>query len=98
MALRRKTSRSYDRDGTERFFEIGLEVAVSTDLVVIAAGVTLTAFLWWFFFGPKRARSARVASGVQEVTVTVKGGYSPSVIRVQTRRAAATHVRSARGR
>jgi Cu+-exporting ATPase len=83
MALRRKTSRPYDRDGTERFFEIGLEVAVSTDLVVIAAGATLTAFLWWFFFGPKRASSARLASGVQEVTVTVKGGYSPSVIRVR---------------
>ncbi|MBI4932922.1 MAG: heavy metal translocating P-type ATPase [Actinobacteria bacterium] len=56
---------------------------MSADLVVIAAGVLLSAFLWWFFFGPKRARSASVVGGVQEVTVTVKGGYSPSLIRVQ---------------
>ena len=56
---------------------------MSADLVVIAAGVTLSAFLWWFFFGPKRAGSARIASGVQDVKVVVKGGYSPSVIRVR---------------
>jgi Cu+-exporting ATPase len=53
------------------------------DLVVIAAGVLLVALLWWYFFGPKHVGSARVADGVQEVAITVKGGYSPSVIRVQ---------------
>ncbi|MDP2291750.1 MAG: heavy metal translocating P-type ATPase [Actinomycetota bacterium] len=56
---------------------------MSADVIVIAAGVALTGFLWWFFFGPKRAGSASVVGGIQEVTITVKGGYSPSVIRVQ---------------
>lgn len=56
---------------------------MSADVVVITVSVLLIGFLWWFFFGPKRARSASVVGGVQEVTVTVKGGYSPSVIRVQ---------------
>jgi Cu+-exporting ATPase len=37
----------------------------------------------WFFFGPKTARRAIVREGVQEVDVTVRGGYSPSVIRVR---------------
>jgi Cu+-exporting ATPase len=39
--------------------------------------------LVWFFFGPKKARRAIVREGVQEVDVTVRGGYSPSVIRVR---------------
>ncbi len=55
----------------------------AADVIVIGAGVLLSGFLWWFFFGPKQARSARVVGGVQEVTVTVKGGYSPDRIRVQ---------------
>jgi P-type Cu+ transporter len=53
------------------------------ELIVVVSAISLTAFLWWFFFGPKKAKKAEVHSGVQEVTVTVKGGYSPDVIRVQ---------------
>ncbi len=53
------------------------------DLVVIAAGVALSGFLAWFFFGPKKARQAQLIRQVQEVQVTVKGGYSPDVIRVR---------------
>jgi len=41
------------------------------------------AFLAWFFFGPKQAQAARVKGNVQEIEVTVKGGYSPDIIRVQ---------------
>jgi Cu+-exporting ATPase len=53
------------------------------DLLVLGGSAALSAFLWWFFFGPKQARSAELRGGVQEVTVTVKGGYTPSVIRVR---------------
>src|SRR5665811_2629205 len=53
------------------------------DIIVIIAGAALAGFLWWFFFGPKKARTAEVRGGVQEVAVTVKGGYSPDVIRVR---------------
>nr|MCH9669357.1 cupredoxin domain-containing protein [Actinomycetes bacterium] len=56
-------------------------MAVS-DVVVVVAAVGIVGFLWWFFLGPKTARRAHVVGGVQEVDVTVKGGYSPSVIRV----------------
>ncbi|MGH9250988.1 MAG: heavy metal translocating P-type ATPase, partial [Acidimicrobiales bacterium] len=37
----------------------------------------------WYFFGPKQARQATVRDGVQEVDVTVRGGYTPDVIRVR---------------
>ncbi|HZD80359.1 MAG TPA: HAD-IC family P-type ATPase, partial [Actinomycetota bacterium] len=55
----------------------GIEIAVT------GAGVVLIGALAWFFFGPKEARRAEVRGGVQEVEITVKGGYSPNLIRVQ---------------
>ncbi|MCB0949923.1 MAG: HAD-IC family P-type ATPase, partial [Mycobacterium sp.] len=53
-----------------------------SEIIVIVAAVAIVGFLWWFFFGPKTARNAQLVGGVQEVDVTVKGGYSPDVIRV----------------
>src|SRR5713101_714558 len=53
------------------------------DVGVFAAGLVLTAVMGWFFFGPKKARSADLVGNVQEVKVTVKGGYSPDVVRVR---------------
>ena len=55
----------------------------TAEVIVIAGGGLLAGFLWWFFFGPKQARRAEVHGGVQEVAVTVKGGYAPDLIRVQ---------------
>ena len=52
------------------------------EVIVIVAAVATAGFLWWFFFGPRTARRAELVDGVQEVDVTVKGGYSPDVIRV----------------
>lgn len=52
-------------------------------IVVVGAGALIVAVLW-YFFGPKEATVATVAeTGVQEVRVTVKGGYAPDVIAVR---------------
>jgi Cu+-exporting ATPase len=53
------------------------------DIVVVIASVAAMAGLGWFFFAPRRARTAELAGGVQRITVTVRGGYSPDVIRAQ---------------
>ncbi|MGH2683392.1 MAG: heavy metal translocating P-type ATPase [Actinomycetota bacterium] len=53
------------------------------ELLVTAAGILLIGALAWFFFGPKESSRAELRGEVQEVEVTVKGGYSPSVIRVR---------------
>jgi Cu+-exporting ATPase len=53
------------------------------EIPITLGGVAAIAFLAWFFFGPKQAQAARVKGNVQEINVTVKGGYSPDVIRVQ---------------
>ncbi len=55
----------------------------STELFVVVVSLGLAAFLWWFFFGPKKVSNASVRGGVQQVDITVKGGYSPDVIRVR---------------
>jgi Cu+-exporting ATPase len=53
------------------------------DVLVIGAALALMALLGWYFFGPKKAGLAELRGGRQEVKVTVKGGYDPSVIRAR---------------
>jgi len=53
------------------------------DIVVLIAAAAAIAGLAWFFFAPRRARAAELSGGVQRVTVTVRGGYSPDVIRAR---------------
>src|SRR6266702_941281 len=50
------------------------------DIGVLLAAAAAIGGLGWFFFGPRRARSAQLDGGVQRVVVTVKGGYRPDVI------------------
>ena len=55
-----------------------------SEIFVVVAGLALIAFVLWYFFGEKQRVGASVAStGVQEVKVTVKGGYDPDVIVVK---------------
>jgi plastocyanin domain-containing protein len=47
----------------------------AADILVIVAAVAALAGLGWFFFGPRKAKTAVLAGGVQRLEVTVKGGY-----------------------
>ena len=54
------------------------------EILVVVSGVTLIALVLWYFFGEREATAAAVDDrGVQEVKITVKGGYSPDVIVVK---------------
>ena len=53
------------------------------DIAVVIVGLGLSGILGWFFFGPKKAHAATQLGNLQEVTVTVKGGYSPDLVRVR---------------
>ncbi|OGX86433.1 copper-transporting ATPase [Hymenobacter lapidarius] len=57
----------------------------TTAIIVTIVGLGLAAFvLWYFFFSPRQTTSAvSSSSGVQEVDITVKGGYSPDIIEVE---------------
>jgi P-type Cu+ transporter len=55
----------------------------AVDIAVLVGAALVTGGLWWFFFGPRHARVAELHAGVQEVQITVKGGYSPDLVRAR---------------
>ncbi|HKE88876.1 MAG TPA: cupredoxin domain-containing protein [Gemmatimonadales bacterium] len=56
----------------------------AAQVVVTALGVAGVAWVLWYFLWSRGAASAaREARGVQEISVTVKGGYQPDTILVQ---------------
>lgn len=56
----------------------------ATEIFVVVAGAALIAFVLWYFFAERESVvAAQNASGVQEIKVTVRGGYSPDVIVVK---------------
>jgi plastocyanin domain-containing protein len=55
--------------------------------VVTAAGLGAIAWvLWYFLFATGTATAATPTDGVQEVRITVKGGYTPDTVVVQAGR------------
>ncbi len=56
----------------------------TTESLVVIGGVALISLTLWYFFGERKQISAETnETGVQEIKVTVKGGYSPDVIVVK---------------
>lgn len=56
----------------------------TTEFIVLIGGGALIGLTLWYFFGEREKVSASAnESGVQEIKVTVKGGYSPDVIVVK---------------
>ncbi|HEX8141721.1 MAG TPA: cupredoxin domain-containing protein [Pyrinomonadaceae bacterium] len=56
----------------------------TTEIIVVAGGIASVALVLWYFFGERESVAASTnESGVQEIKVTVKGGYSPDVIVVR---------------
>ena len=53
-------------------------------LAVTLAGAALIALLGRFFFRARPATEALEVEGVQEVRITVNGGYSPNSVRART--------------
>ena len=51
-------------------------------VIVVVVAAVLAALLGWYFFAPRSSKRAVVDGDVQVQTVTVKGGYSPSVVEV----------------
>jgi plastocyanin domain-containing protein len=56
-----------------------------SDWMVIIAGVAAMAWVNWYFFLADRgvATAAAVGGGAQEVTVVVRGGYTPGAVHVR---------------
>ncbi len=57
----------------------------TAQIAVTIGGALAVAWVNWYFFvaGRRRAVSAALDRGIQRVTVRVKGGYEPALIRVR---------------
>ncbi|HEY0003583.1 MAG TPA: cupredoxin domain-containing protein [Pyrinomonadaceae bacterium] len=54
------------------------------EIGVIVGGLAAILFVLWYFFGERESVQANLdQSGVQEINITVRGGYSPDVIVVR---------------
>jgi plastocyanin domain-containing protein len=61
-----------------------IEQPIGNKVAVTVGGLGLIGLeLWWFLFSKPKSQKAVAADGIQEVTVTVDGGYEPSQIVVQ---------------
>ncbi len=62
-------------------------------IIVTFGGVALSMFIAWFFWlAPKgQTRISADSRGVQEVAITVKGGYNPDIIVVKAGRPLRMH-------
>jgi plastocyanin domain-containing protein len=52
----------------------------TTEMMVVAGSLVLIGLVLWYFFGERQRFAAEMTGGVQQVAITVKGGYSPDVI------------------
>jgi Cu+-exporting ATPase len=54
----------------------------AVEIAVALGGIALIAVLGWYFFAPRKAAHAQLEGGRQVVDITVRGGYSPNLVRV----------------
>ena len=54
-------------------------------IIVTTFGLALSAYIAWFFWSAPKGQTRLVArsGGLQEVAITVKGGYTPDIIVVK---------------
>ena len=56
----------------------------TSEILVLIGGVFLIMLTIWYFFGEReKAKAVPGASGLQEINITVKGGYSPDTVVVR---------------
>ena len=61
-----------------------IEQPIALKIAIAVGGLSLIAAqLWWFLGSKPKSQQAEVNAGIQEVTITVDGGYVPSLITVK---------------
>ena len=73
---------SKHNSSTERFQPI--EQPIALKIAIAVGGLSLmVAQLWWFLGSKPKSQQAEINDGIQEVTITVDGGYVPSLVTVK---------------
>lgn len=61
-----------------------IEQPIALKIAIAVGGLSLmVAQLWWFLLSKPKSQQAEISGGIQEVTITVDGGYVPSLITVK---------------
>ncbi|AFY73584.1 hypothetical protein Syn7502_01516 [Synechococcus sp. PCC 7502] len=61
-----------------------IEQPITLKIAIALGGLSLIgAQLWWFLGSKPKSQKAEISDGVQEVTITVDGGYVPSLVTVK---------------
>lgn len=61
-----------------------IEQPITLRVAIALGGLSLIgAQLWWFLGSKPKSQKAEMSDGVQEVTITVDGGYVPSLVTVK---------------
>jgi len=61
-----------------------IEQPITLKVAIALGGLSLIgAQLWWFLGSKPKSQKAEISDGVQEVTITVDGGYVPSLVTVK---------------
>ena len=75
MSVEHSTSKTQFRSIEQ---PLGLKVGVTI------GGLTLIGLeLWWFLFNKAKGQQAKFTQGIQELTITVDGGYEPATVVVK---------------
>jgi plastocyanin domain-containing protein len=61
-----------------------IEQPTALKIAIALGGLSLmVAQLWWFLGSKPKSQKAEISDGVQEITITVDGGYVPSLVTVK---------------
>lgn len=61
-----------------------IEQPIALKIAIAVGGLSLIAAqLWWFLGSKPKSQQAEINAGFQEVTITVDGGYVPSLVTVK---------------
>jgi plastocyanin domain-containing protein len=70
---------STEKNPTAKFLKIEQPLSIKTTVTV--GGLALIGLeLWWFLLSKPKSKKAEFHQGIQEITVTVDGGYEPSLV------------------
>ena len=61
-----------------------IEQPLALKIALTVGGLALiSAQLWWFLFSKPKSQQAETSDGIQEVSITVDGGYIPAIVTVK---------------
>ena len=61
-----------------------IEQPIALKIAIAVGGLSLIGTqLWWFLLSKPKSQQAEISDGIQEVTITVDGGYVPSLVTVK---------------